>query len=105
MKMLRSILLIIAVLIFILSNAVYAQNYRIAILPFANKHHDPSLDWLTQGIPETITNDLQAWQGITLIEHLQIRFADGIRRLLPEIFFSLKMRRRYKYQQEGNNWR
>jgi len=47
--------------------------HRVGVLPFANANNDPSLDWLTQGIPETITSDLQAFRGMVLVERLQIR--------------------------------
>ena len=50
-----------------------AAKYSVAVLPFANTNGDKNLDWLTQGIPETITNDLLSLEGIVIIERLQIR--------------------------------
>jgi TolB-like protein len=50
-----------------------AANQRVAVMPFENTTRDSTLDWLSMGIPETITNDLLAFKGIVLIERLQLR--------------------------------
>jgi TolB-like protein len=52
---------------------ISAGAQRVAVMPFENTTKDSSLDWLSMGIPETITNDLLAIKGIALIERLQLR--------------------------------
>ena len=49
-----------------------ARYDTIAVMPFQNATNDQSLDWLSMGIPETITVDLGAIVGIVLIERIQL---------------------------------
>jgi TolB-like protein len=51
---------------------VGAQS-TIAVVPFENVNGDRSLDWLSAGIPETITNSLLAVKGIVLVDRVQLR--------------------------------
>jgi len=46
---------------------------RIGVMPFENVTKDSSLDWLSMGIPETITSDLLVIKGIVLVDRLQLR--------------------------------
>lgn len=54
-------------------NALPARAQSIAVIPFENVNKDASLDWLSAGIPETITNSLLAVKGIVLVERLQLQ--------------------------------
>lgn len=73
MKINKIILCLTVLLIVVFPMYLNSAAYSVAVLPFANANKDPSLDWLTEGIPETISNDLLALKGIVLIERLQIR--------------------------------
>jgi len=44
----------------------------VAVMPFQNATNDPSLDWLSMGIPETITDDLLTMGRFVLIERIQL---------------------------------
>ena len=44
----------------------------IAVMPFANLSGDRSLDWLSEGIPETLTVKLAGVGGFRLVERLRI---------------------------------
>jgi len=46
---------------------------RVGVMPFENVTQDSSLDWLSMGIPETITSDLLVIKGVVLVERLQLR--------------------------------
>ncbi|MBI5211300.1 MAG: hypothetical protein HY927_15105 [Elusimicrobia bacterium] len=50
-----------------------AARYTVAVMPFENLTKDAALDWLTMGIPETITNDLMNIAELALVERLQLR--------------------------------
>jgi TolB-like protein len=50
-----------------------ASTQIVAVMPFENTTRDSSLDWLSLGISETITNDLLACKGLVLVERLQLR--------------------------------
>lgn len=50
-----------------------AAVQSVAVMPFENTAKDTSLDWLSIGIPETITNDLLTLKGIVLVERIQLR--------------------------------
>ncbi|MDO8805703.1 MAG: CsgG/HfaB family protein [Elusimicrobiota bacterium] len=52
---------------------LHAITHSVAVMPFENTAKDSSLDWLSMGIPETITNDLFAIKGLVLVERLQLR--------------------------------
>jgi len=52
---------------------VFAAPTNIAVVPFENLNKDSSLDWLTVGIPETITVSLLTVKEISLIERTQLR--------------------------------
>ncbi len=43
-----------------------------AVLPFENVTKNAEVDWLSVGIPETITSDLTAVPGLILVERLQL---------------------------------
>ncbi len=58
---------------FLFSNHLFAISHSVAVLPFENEMKDASLDWLSMGIPETITNDLLAIKGLVLVERVQLR--------------------------------
>ena len=49
-----------------------SQLDTVAVMPFQNATNDPSLDWLSMGIPETITDDLLTMGGFVLIERIQL---------------------------------
>jgi TolB-like protein len=70
-KILISILLFVVLLGPHLTNA--AISPRIAVTPFENINKDSSLDWLSAGIPETVTNSLSSVKGIVLVERIQLR--------------------------------
>jgi hypothetical protein len=50
-----------------------AAAQGIAVMPFENVTRDASLDWLSAGIPETITNSLPALKGVVLVDRVQLR--------------------------------
>ena len=54
-------------------STVLSRTHSVAVMPFENTTNDPSLDWLSLGIPETLTNDLLAVKGIVMVERLQLR--------------------------------
>lgn len=52
---------------------LFAITHSVAVMPFENVNKDSSLDWLSMGIPETVTNSLLAVKGLVLVERLQLR--------------------------------
>jgi DNA-binding winged helix-turn-helix (wHTH) protein/tetratricopeptide (TPR) repeat protein len=51
----------------------------IAVLDFTNVTRDPSVDWLSTGIAETVTNDLRALDRIRVID--RVRVVESARRV------------------------
>jgi len=68
MKLLFSILVFLS----LVPNA-QATGRTVAVMPFENVGANRELDWLSMGIPETITSDLISIPGIVLVERLQLR--------------------------------
>ena len=62
--------ILLIVLEFVPGAPVKSQN--VAVIPFENVGKNQDLDWLSLGIPETITTDLLSIPGIILIERLQL---------------------------------
>jgi len=60
-------------LLFTTNLSAFAE--RVGVMPFENVTQDSSLDWLSMGIPETITSDLLVIKGVVLVERLQLRKA------------------------------
>jgi TolB-like protein len=52
---------------------LFATTQSVAVMHFENTMKDSTLDWLSVGIPETITNDLLAIKGLALVERVQLR--------------------------------
>lgn len=50
----------------------HAKSQNVAVIPFENVGKNQDLDWLSLGIPETITTDLLSIPGIVVIERLQL---------------------------------
>ncbi|MCX5784629.1 MAG: hypothetical protein NTX59_02975 [Elusimicrobia bacterium] len=50
-----------------------AVTHTVAVMPFENVSKDPALDWLSLGIPETVTNSLLAVKDLALVERIQVR--------------------------------
>lgn len=53
---------------FLLPANFFSITHSVAVMPFENVNKDTSLDWLSMGISETITNDLLAIKGLALVE-------------------------------------
>ena len=51
---------------------IYSRFDTIAVMPFQNDTNDASLNWLSMGIPESITVDFSAEAGFVIIERLQL---------------------------------
>ncbi len=49
-----------------------ARFDTIAVMPFQNNTYDASLNWLSMGIPETITADFSSVAGVVIIERIQL---------------------------------
>ena len=49
-----------------------ARFDTIAVMPFQNDTNDASLNWLSMGIPESITADFSSIAGLVIIERLQL---------------------------------
>lgn len=48
------------------------KSQTVAVIPFENIGKNQDLDWLSLGIPETITTDLLSIPGMVLVERLQL---------------------------------
>jgi DNA-binding winged helix-turn-helix (wHTH) protein/tetratricopeptide (TPR) repeat protein len=48
------------------------SSRAIAVLDFSNVTRDPSVDWLTTGIAETVTNDLRSLAGLRVIDRVRV---------------------------------
>ena len=49
-----------------------ARFDTIAVMPFQNDTNDASLNWLSMGIPESITADFSSIAGLVIIERIQL---------------------------------
>jgi adenylate cyclase len=52
--------------------AAAPERPAIAVLDFANVTRDASVDWLSTGIAETVTNDLRTLDGIRVIDRVRV---------------------------------
>jgi DNA-binding winged helix-turn-helix (wHTH) protein/tetratricopeptide (TPR) repeat protein len=50
----------------------------VAVLDFANLSSDPDLNWLTTGIPETVSNDLNGFHVLRVVD--RVRIGEAVRR-------------------------
>ena len=68
----------------------------IAVLDFANMTRDASVDWLTTGIAETVTNDLRSLSGLRVIDRVRVvesakRNGGALDRMAADLGFGLAL--------------
>jgi DNA-binding winged helix-turn-helix (wHTH) protein/tetratricopeptide (TPR) repeat protein len=66
----------------------------IAVLDFSNVTRDASVDWLTTGIAETVTNDLRSLPGLRVIDRVRVvesakRNGGALDRMAPDLGIGL----------------
>src|SRR5689334_7522010 len=66
----------------------------IAVLDFSNATRDATVDWLTTGIAETVTNDLRSLPGLRVIDRVRVvesakRNGGALDRMAPDLGIGL----------------
>jgi TolB-like protein len=69
----KKFLIYLTLIFLFFPTTLFAAIQSVAVMPFENVNKETHLDWLSIGIPETVTNSLMSVRGLVLVERIQLR--------------------------------